>query len=726
MKVYNLLAIFLLFSVLYSINVCAGTAYTNNSLIDGSTSGIIQFSQSNLTHFYASENNLWNDGNLNTFNLTNYDETRYISFRANQFSLYNINIKFRLNSTGENNQTITVNVSNNNLTNNCIGNNTLNLSIRTRIALAGEYTGSPASVLELFCNNRLLYVNYSLLDRNYELYDINITTNDSIRYNYYLIPALLNITTSRFNITTYSNSSFICTGDCYFTYYDYNYSTYATSAPETDDIVYLNYSYIITNNSYMFKGNGDFAASDYQYFDYTTNTYLDIPRDSGVSNGDSVNCPTYNWTATLPSSSRYNSGGLSIKITIYTGNGFGVGCKGNRFFYDHELNAPVVFNNSQRLNISLNSTQIFFSTLFNHNNQTKLSLTPFINNYKENCVNNLCIFPITYISNSTGNLQFYDMLIEGEEYIKPNLTILSPNSTFDNFTYIPLNFSVIDNYQLDKCWYNITIGATLDTDNTYINCYTNTTITVNFGDGNYKINVCANDTSGNKNCSEKSFTTINYIPVPTIIIGGGGGSSLLIQALNFSVKSTSFGNKIDLALAKNSVKDVETSIVLINTNINPIRVKLYCDDGNYKNNTIKICDYVSFPEETLELDPNEVTNTYTTFIMRIPLNASYGDLYNFNILAVEEGGLSSTQYSKLSVTARFPIWAIVLKWSYVPLQDPNKEIPLAYPVFFISVIASIIVLVFIILILKNILPATSIILGLLAAIATLITLLIIL
>jgi hypothetical protein len=107
-------------------------------------------------------------------------------------------------------------------------------------------------------------------------------------------------------------------------------------------------------------------------------------------------------------------------------------------------------------------------------------------------------------------------------HIIPNATIFQPNQTFTGETYIPLNFSAADETGLSACWYNVTRGASLEIDNTFINCSLNTTFTVS-SDANYILNLCVNDTINNKNCTSASFKTTAYIPVSSSPGSGGGG-----------------------------------------------------------------------------------------------------------------------------------------------------------------------------------------------------------
>lgn len=139
-------------------------------------------------------------------------------------------------------------------------------------------------------------------------------------------------------------------------------------------------------------------------------------------------------------------------------------------------------------------------------------------------IGNNCSIPFLFHSDTNGTLKINDIRITWQENIMPNLTIISPNESFNTITYIPVNITAADDYALEYCYFNVTRGASLEVANTRINNCVNSTFTVS-GDANYVVHVCINDTSGNQNCSSASFSTINYVPPPSATVSGGGGGS---------------------------------------------------------------------------------------------------------------------------------------------------------------------------------------------------------
>lgn len=136
--------------------------------------------------------------------------------------------------------------------------------------------------------------------------------------------------------------------------------------------------------------------------------------------------------------------------------------------------------------------------------------------------------------------------------INPNLTIFEPNQTYIGITYIPINFSAVDNVALSVCYFNVTRGASLEIANTYINCSANTTLTVS-GDATYLFNMCINDTFNNQNCSSATFKTVSYIPPPSppsSPTGGGGSFTIFNQSLTNETLAPNLENKLFASLSQ--------------------------------------------------------------------------------------------------------------------------------------------------------------------------------
>lgn len=240
----------------------------------------------------------------------------------------------------------------------------------------------------------------------------------------------------------------------------------------------------------------------------------------------------------------------------------------------------------------------------------------------------------------------------------------------------------------------------------------------------YTLRVYMNDKSGNENYTDISFSTIASPSAPA---GGGGGGTTIIQQIsavlsqNFSITSGTLGNRLDVVLAKGSVRPREKSFVIINKAKDVLRVKLICDTEDLDSNQtrdivqgVNICDYVSFDNEVVDVSANEDNPTTGKVYVQVPENASFGDNYAFNILAVRELETNgSTTYSKLSVSARTPLWGLVYKYSYIPLQQSKDPARASYPVILVTIFLSFLIFAFVLLALRKQFLITGFILGVL-------------
>lgn len=336
----------------------------------------------------------------------------------------------------------------------------------------------------------------------------------------------------------------------------------------------------------------------------------------------------------------------------------------------------------------------------------------------------------TYIwtiwSNDTaGTSQFNDtnftVTIDTTKPIFNNITV----TTTLNSQTVSFNASNYTELYCDSTYYSVFIlggGIENGIENETTNCtdFWDTFVVSDYA--NYTLRVYMNDTSGNLNFTDVNFTTSQNLTVGGGGGGGGGSSTEVVRipATNFSVKSRSFGNILDVVLSKDSVEPRTTSFILINDDIDEVIVNLECDvDEIEQPNGINICDYVTFETTNLSLSTNEVQNTIGILKIKTPNNASYGDEYSFNILAISRDGVSE-KFSKLSVTVSVPVWATILKWSHLPIvqQDLPEEEKTSYPVAIPSIFFAFIMFLLTFLILRRDFPGGGLILGLILGFIT--------
>lgn len=237
-----------------------------------------------------------------------------------------------------------------------------------------------------------------------------------------------------------------------------------------------------------------------------------------------------------------------------------------------------------------------------------------------------CSINLTIHSDTAGVLQVSDIRISWLEYTKPNLTVTEPNTTYTGITYIPLNFTAIDDYSLDTCMYNVTRGASLEVTNTAATCSQNTTFTVS-GDATYVLNMCINDTSNNQNCSSYSFRTVSYVPPPTQSGGGGGGGSTIIIARGsqeFSMLTDTGTQKYELQMIDGTVR--RKNVVFESKATKALNLVLSCN-GN-------LCGMIKFDDENVILPIGLDIPTTEGFAIELPKGTAKGS-YVANLVATE-------------------------------------------------------------------------------------------
>jgi len=273
----------------------------------------------------------------------------------------------------------------------------------------------------------------------------------------------------------------------------------------------------------------------------------------------------------------------------------------------------------------------------------------------------------------------------------PNITINLITTTRGSQT-ITFN-STTEDKNLDTCKFSIyDSGGNIDglNENVSFPCNTNKQATVT-AFATYNLTVYSEDKAGNENSTIDTFTTSPSAP-PARPSGGGGGIKITPEAVavNFSITTLNFQSKLDVLLAKDSVKPRTKQFYIINQGKDIIEVEVICDtqDVNQSSKEIDICDYVTFSQTEFSVSPVEEERSFGEFYIETPPNVSIGDIFYFNVLALRIVD-SQTQYSKLSVTARVSALASLYKWSELPGQaDKPEDERITYPVIFIALFIS--------------------------------------
>ncbi len=162
--------------------------------------------------------------------------------------------------------------------------------------------------------------------------------------------------------------------------------------------------------------------------------------------------------------------------------------------------------------------------------------------------------------------------IGDEDFTAPNISIYAPTeNTIYTKNSLLINFSAFDSIGVDKLWFN--------NGNSNIS-YTNP-LYINLNSGSYTFIFYANDTSGNLNSSNLTFT----VNIPIVYPSGGGGGGIIHHSnesekntyVNFS--NSSLGNRYSLYMNNNtsltfSFHNENYSLTLINVSNNSINLML--------------------------------------------------------------------------------------------------------------------------------------------------------
>ncbi len=114
-----------------------------------------------------------------------------------------------------------------------------------------------------------------------------------------------------------------------------------------------------------------------------------------------------------------------------------------------------------------------------------------------------------------GNQTFYI------DTVNPSISVSEPSGEKTSRT-VSAVWSVSDN-NLDSCWYNVYQGASLEIVNTSVTCLDNTTSFDVSSDSDFVFYFYINDSAGNQNTTNSSFSVDTSSSTPNLPSGGGSG-----------------------------------------------------------------------------------------------------------------------------------------------------------------------------------------------------------
>lgn len=262
----------------------------------------------------------------------------------------------------------------------------------------------------------------------------------------------------------------------------------------------------------------------------------------------------------------------------------------------------------------------------------------------------------------------------------PNITINSITTTAGSQT---ISFNSTENdTNLNSCKYSIYNSSGMidgTNENVSMVCNTNPHSATVTAYGVYVLRVYGLDLAGNEDYSELAFITSASTGTTVSGGGGGGGDGITREKSQvFEITSLNYLDKLDISLAKDSVRPRTKNFYITNKGSLPVTLIISCESVNSS-----ICDYVEIPEKTIVVSPNENEPYLGTLTLLTPENSSIGDAYYFNILATstEEG---TEYYSKLSVSSKVSFLAYIYKYSY--LFKTEKTFLVTLPSLFFSIL----------------------------------------
>ena len=115
-----------------------------------------------------------------------------------------------------------------------------------------------------------------------------------------------------------------------------------------------------------------------------------------------------------------------------------------------------------------------------------------------------------WTNDSAGNENSSDLTftITTDDVAAPTITIQTPiNTTYTSNTNVHVNYSAADETALDSCWYS---NDSMLTNTTLSSCSNITSVT--WSEGEHNVSIWANDTSGNENTIDVTFTVDTIYP----------------------------------------------------------------------------------------------------------------------------------------------------------------------------------------------------------------------
>jgi len=354
-----------------------------------------------------------------------------------------------------------------------------------------------------------------------------------------------------------------------------------------------------TSTIYAYYGNASAAsasngANTFMFFDDFTGSSLDTSKwtmalgSAAVSNSE-VYFNAEGWLKSIPLFGTNTSLKFRTKTTVTTMLDYGYGAAQNNDASIYETESPhtqvLYTNNVQDGGISAFSTAYQTREIKRESTMSVKAYTNDIYDTQSTAnINSNSVF-IGFYDWSTGTTYidwaFVRKYVSPEptaieqlpDTIPPLVLIQSPNSTTYTSSTVPVNFTATDNVGISSC--TVRLNGT-------INSSTCSNYTLNLVNGAYLLNVTANDTAGNLNSSQVSFTVAVDMTPPAVQMQSPTNTTYqsISIPLNFTASDASGISECRYELnggANNTLAGCANTTIMASSGANTLR--LWASDG---------------------------------------------------------------------------------------------------------------------------------------------------
>lgn len=425
------------------------------------------------------------------------------------------------------------------------------------------------------------------------------------------------------------------------------------TALPTADAIYTGFN----NNKNITRVNAEFCHNDVAS-SFSWNVSINgLECDSGTRDDiihlGALSCGAgHNYVINASCNSAINGRNISVKVIPTSFLRVGISLTNDNwttntskilFIRNFNVTEALNFSSSENISLDLNNTQIFnhdgeFS-ITNKTDNFSSTLNLALNNGACDCngceiSGNNCLINFTFHSDTAGILEYSNINISFTESINPQITIVSPPGSLELDTTIDYNFTITDNFNLSICFYNVTRGASTEIANTLFDCETENTgdFSVSSRLTTYVLNVFANDTSGNVNTTNISFSVAGAAG-GGVSGGGSGGIVVIGGGANWTMSTEGGDSSYQINMVAGSTRS--KGLKFKNQGDSSRTITLTCEQISGKED---LCKYLTFEEESFTLPLIKDFVTIIDFEIKIPENIKQ-DLFA-NIVATDDLGNS--------------------------------------------------------------------------------------